>query len=308
MAFRDFNVIKKLSTPLVPIICSVIGLAALEPCDAIGKEKEWITLDNCKLVPNKSNDGDSFHVQANETEYLVRLYFVDAPETASVGPARLVEQAEYFGVSVPQAIELGLSAKKFVEAKLSEPFTVVTRLAGGLGRSEIQRIYGFVRTKEGDLGEQLVANGLARIHGTTAVPPGGLTSADERQKLATLENEAKQRKVGGWGVTGQPSDGRGSLSESSLVASRSVSVMPTSNSLVGATTPSQVKNTAKGKTQLGKIDINTATEKELTMVPGIGHVIAARIIAARPFRRADDLRRVSGIGDKKYAQIRPYFQ
>ena len=65
MAFRDFNVIKKLSTPLVPIICSVIGLAALEPCDAIGKEKEWITLDNCKLVPNKSNDGDSFHVQAN---------------------------------------------------------------------------------------------------------------------------------------------------------------------------------------------------------------------------------------------------
>jgi DNA uptake protein ComE-like DNA-binding protein len=308
MAFRDFNVIKKLSTPLVPIICSVIGLAALEPCDAIGKEKEWITLDNCKLVPNKSNDGDSFHVQANETEYLVRLYFVDAPETASVGPARLVEQAEYFGVSVPQAIELGLSAKKFVEAKLSEPFTVVTRLAGGLGRSEIQRIYGFVRTKEGDLGEQLVANGLVRIHGTTAVPPGGLTSADERQKLATLENEAKQRKVGGWGVTGQPSDGRGSLSESSLVASRSVSVMPTSNSLVGATTPSQVKNTAKGKTQLGKIDINTATEKELTMVPGIGHVIAARIIAARPFRGADDLRRVSGIGDKKYAQIRPYFQ
>lgn len=308
MAFRDFNVIKKLSTPLVPIICSVIGLAALEPCDAIGKEKEWITLDNCKLVPNKSNDGDSFHVQANETEYLVRLYFVDAPETASVGPARLVEQAEYFGVSVPQAIELGLSAKKFVEAKLSEPFTVVTRLAGGLGRSEIQRIYGFVRTKEGDLGEQLVANGLARIHGTTAIPPGGLTSADERQKLATLENEAKQRKVGGWGVTGQPSDGRGSLSESSLVASRSVSVMPTSNSLVGATTPSQVKNTAKGKTQLGKIDINTATEKELTMVPGIGHVIAARIIAARPFRGADDLRRVSGIGDKKYAQIRPYFQ
>ena len=229
MAFRDFNVIKKLSTPLVPIICSVIGLAALEPCDAIGKEKEWITLDNCKLVPNKSNDGDSFHVQANETEYLVRLYFVDAPETASVGPARLVEQAEYFGVSVPQAIELGLSAKKVVEAKLSEPFTVVTRLAGGLGRSEIQRIYGFVRTKEGDLGEQLVANGLARIHGTTAVPPGGLTSADERQKLVTLENEAKRRKVGGWGVTGQPSDGRGSLSESSRVSSRSGSVVATTN-------------------------------------------------------------------------------
>jgi competence protein ComEA len=65
---------------------------------------------------------------------------------------------------------------------------------------------------------------------------------------------------------------------------------------------------AKEKTPLGKIDINTATEKELTTVPGIGHVMAARIIAARPFRSADDLKRVSGIGEKKYAQIRPYFQ
>ena len=60
--------------------------------------------------------------------------------------------------------------------------------------------------------------------------------------------------------------------------------------------------------ELGKIDINTATEKELTTVPGIGHVMAARIIAARPFKSADDLKKVSGIGDKKYAQIRPYFE
>lgn len=306
--FRDFNVINKLSPPLASIICSAIWLTALDPCEATGKERDWITLDNCQLVPNKSNDGDSFHVRANETEYLVRLYFVDAPETASVGPARLVEQAEYFGVSVPQVIEIGLSAKKFVDAKLSEPFTVVTRLAGGLGRSEVRRIYGFVRTKEGDLGEQLVANGLARIHGTTAAPPGSSTSADEREKLATLENEAKRLKVGGWAMTGQPSNGTGSLSQSSFDTSRSISVMPTSNSLAAAMTPSEVKNRAKEKTQFGRIDINTATEKELTTVPGIGHVMAGRIIAARPFRSADDLKRVSGIGDKKYAQIRPYFQ
>ena len=64
----------------------------------------------------------------------------------------------------------------------------------------------------------------------------------------------------------------------------------------------------KKNQQLGNIDINTATEKELTTVPGIGHVMAARIVAARPFRSADDLKRVSGIGDKKYAQIRPYFR
>ena len=59
---------------------------------------------------------------------------------------------------------------------------------------------------------------------------------------------------------------------------------------------------------LGKIDINTATEKELKTIPGIGPVMAARIIAARPFQSAGDLKKVSGIGDKKYEAIRPYFK
>ena len=209
--FLDFNVIKKLSSPFASIICGALCLAALDPSEAKGKEKEWITLDDCRLIPNKSNDGDSFHVRANDTEYLVRLYFVDAPETASVGPERLIDQAEYFGLSVPQAIEIGRNAKRFVDAKLSEPFTVVTRLAAGLGRSNVRRIYGFVRTKEGDLGEQLIANGLARIHGITAALPGGVTSVDEREKLAHLETEAKRRKIGGWGMTGQPLNGTGSV-------------------------------------------------------------------------------------------------
>jgi competence protein ComEA len=65
---------------------------------------------------------------------------------------------------------------------------------------------------------------------------------------------------------------------------------------------------AKEKIPRGNININAATEKELTTVPGIGHVMAARIIAARPFQSADDLKRVSGIGEKKYALMRPYFQ
>jgi competence protein ComEA len=60
--------------------------------------------------------------------------------------------------------------------------------------------------------------------------------------------------------------------------------------------------------ELGKIDVNTATEKELRSLPGVGPVMATRIIAARPFRSADDLKKVNGIGDKNYAKIRPYFQ
>jgi DNA uptake protein ComE-like DNA-binding protein len=271
---------------LAALAISFICIADVDVATA-GREKDWIVLENCRLVPNKANDGDSFHIRANDTEYLVRLYFVDAPETAGISAARLIEQAEYFGVSVPQVIEVGLNAKQFVDSKLSEPFTVVTRLAGGLGRSEVQRIYGFVRTNDADLGEQLVANGLARIHGTSATPPGGSDSAAERQKLQELEREAKRQKLGGWGMASQP---------------------PKTTSITPPPFDNELHPHAKEAPELGHIDVNTATEKELRSVPGIGPVMAARIIAARPFRTADDLKKVSGIGDKKYAQIRPYFQ
>jgi endonuclease YncB( thermonuclease family) len=238
---------------------------------------DWVTLENCRLVPNPANDGDSFHVSADAKEYLFRLYFVDAPETDAANPARLIEQAKHFGISVPQVIEVGEAAKEFTRDKLAEPFTVFTRMSNAMGRSKLERFYAFVQTKEGDLGEQLVANGLARIYGQRVTPPRASSSVAERQKLEELEAEAKQHKLGGWATMPRPA--------------------------------APIQSTIKSERLFpAKFDINTATEKELKMIPGIGPVMAARIIAARPFRSADDLKKVSGIGDKKYAEIRPYFQ
>jgi competence ComEA-like helix-hairpin-helix protein len=239
-----------------------------------GASGDWVTLENCRLVSNPANDGDSFHVSADGKEYLFRLYFVDAPETDAANPARLIEQAKHFGISVPQVIEMGEAAKQFTQEKLAEPFTVVTRMANAMGRSNTERFYAFVQTKEGDLGEQLVANGLARIYGRRVTPPGASSSAAERQKLEELEAEAKQHKLGGWATTPRPA----------------------------ASIPTARKGMATGK-----LDINTATEKELRAVPGIGPVLMQRIIAARPFRSADDLKKVNGIGEKNYEKIRPYF-
>jgi DNA uptake protein ComE-like DNA-binding protein len=54
------------------------------------------------------------------------------------------------------------------------------------------------------------------------------------------------------------------------------------------------------------IDINSASEKDLESLPGIGSVIARRIIESRPYRTVDDLQRVKGIGEKRLAEIRPY--
>jgi len=262
----------------------VVYLLATVVLDA---QEEWTKLEHCQLVPNPGNDGDSFHVRANEKEYIFRLYLVDAPETDAADPARLIEQAKYFGISVPQVIELGEAAKAFVKEKLAKPFTVFTRMANAMGRSNIERFYAFVQTKDGDLGEQLVANGLARVHGRRSRPPEGLSSAAESQKLRTLENQAKQAKLGGW------------------VTKIEQSSPPTASPAPPASSPSARKN---DRLFPAKFDINTVTEKELRLIPGIGPVMARRIIDARPFRSADDLKKVNGIGDKKYDEIRPYFQ
>jgi len=303
----------------------VLAIVCTAPVDVGGREsKDWIVLENCRFILNPADDGDSFHVSVGTKEYIFRLYMVDAPETDALTPGRLVEQAKYFEITVPQAIEVGEAAKEFTRQKLSQPFTVFTRMSDAMGRSKLERFYAFVKTREGDLGEQLVRNGLARNYGYKAVPPGLRNSRLEVEKLQQFEDDARQEKIGGWGLNAGRLNAHAQkpAAFSVFVAEKNARArtLPPANtfSRISATPVSPSAATVgpvdvngshpKANTPLGKIDINTATEKELTTVPGIGHVMAARIIAARPFRSADDLKRVSGIGDKKYTQIRPYFQ
>ena len=58
------------------------------------------------------------------------------------------------------------------------------------------------------------------------------------------------------------------------------------------------------------VDINRATWVEWAQFDGIGETLARRIVADRdrrgPFASIDDVKRVKGIGPKKFAQMRPY--
>jgi competence protein ComEA len=57
-----------------------------------------------------------------------------------------------------------------------------------------------------------------------------------------------------------------------------------------------------------KLDLNRATEQDLEALPGIGPVLAERILEYRQargvFRDVEQLRRVKGIGKKKFDRIR----
>lgn len=77
-------------------------------------------------------------------------------------------------------------------------------------------------------------------------------------------------------------------------------------------------DTASGETSVvssqaetsGRVNINTATAYQLTLLPGIGDTLAERIIAYRTengtFASVEDILNVSGIGEKKLEQIRDY--
>lgn len=66
----------------------------------------------------------------------------------------------------------------------------------------------------------------------------------------------------------------------------------------------------KSNKYLGKININTADIEKLCELPGVGESLASRIIQYREengkFKSKDDLKNVSGIGEKKFDSLREY--
>ena len=66
---------------------------------------------------------------------------------------------------------------------------------------------------------------------------------------------------------------------------------------------------ATGIASSGLVDLNRATAEQLRALPGIGPVIAERIVAFRGrrggFVRPEDLKEVPGVGDKTFERIAP---
>ena len=160
--------------------------------------KAWVTLTNCQYVANKDNDGDSFRVRSGNNEFILRLYFVDAPETNLRYPERTREQSEYFGVTLDESMKGGRMARDLVRDTLQEPFTVSTRWASAAGRSKEPRYYALVQAGTNALAEILVIKGLAQPKGVRPNLPSGEKGTAYQKKLLALEADANKKRVGLW--------------------------------------------------------------------------------------------------------------
>jgi DNA uptake protein ComE-like DNA-binding protein len=283
----------------------------------------WVTLQGCHFLIKRANDGDSFHVSVGGKEYIFRLYFVDAPETDTEFRDRVEEQARYFQISVDETVRLGELAKQYTRERLTQPFIVRTCWEDAMGRSRLPRYFAFVQTNNGDLGEQLIENGLARVLGSSAKPEGLSSASAEWKKLRQLEKKAQKEQVGGWGVGVGRITARAREAESTrgvdpfdvFFHPKGVAVADApkeennDTTVVASSSPNNSPFDPQTSIRETKLDVNTASAAELENINGIGPALAKRIIAARPLKSADDLQNVKGVGSgKKYEQIRPYFQ
>ena len=104
----------------------------------------------------------------------------------------------------------------------------------------------------------------------------------------------------------------GFLSFAGLLESPSSSAPSNALSMQQVDTPTgrQPESLTVTVADVGHVDINHGTADDLRRLPGIGPVLAERIIRHRQehgkFSSIRDIQNVKGIGAKKFAQLEPY--
>ncbi len=187
-------------TAMLALLAGLAGPLAGAPVPAPARDEQetWVKLENCRWIEHESNDGDSFYVAHGNDLYLFRICFVDAPEDNLSFPDRVQEQADYWGITVEQTLELAAEASALARRFMARGFTVHTKYRDARGNSPVPRYFALIEVKGTFLCEALVAAGLGRIHGYLPPLPDGTSQWDYRDRLRRVEARARREGKGGW--------------------------------------------------------------------------------------------------------------
>jgi competence protein ComEA len=154
-------------------------------------------------------------------------------------------------------------------------------------------------TASGPVSGRAPASGAASGGGEIVVAVGGKVRRPGLVRLAAGARVADALEAAGGaepGVDVAPLNLARKVVDGELIM---VGASPAPGVMPGATTPG-----AAG----GLINLNTATLGQLDSLPGVGPVLAQRILDARDaqggFRAVTDLRKVDGIGESRYEQLK----
>ena len=196
-----------------------------------------------------------------------------------------VSKAALAGIAVVLVMVAALTAGRLIEAAAANDFEMVPSSASDAAptpdefNSRSETIFVHVSGAVANPGLYEVAKG-ARVADTIQAA-GGLTeeAAPDSVNLARVVDDGEQIRVATQVPSGE--SGGGVATDAGMQAD-SAAGMP--------------------------VNINIATKEQLESLPGVGESTAAKIVADRQangsFKTIEDLKRVSGIGDKKFESLR----
>ena len=184
------------------------------------------------------------------------------------------------------------TARKIIAGR---PYKSADDLAeAGISKSEIAKLTPLVSfgpaaepVRDGASRKQPLTDGKVDLNSAT------------QKELAELPGvgDVTSRKI----VAGRPYKSADDLAKAGISKSEIARLTPLVS--FGSAEPARDSSTKKLPVD-GKLDLNSATQKELEELPGVGDVTARKIVAGRPYKSADDLAK-AGISKSEIAKLTP---
>lgn len=143
---------------------------------------------------------------------------------------------------------------------------------------------------------------VGRAMGASATPPKVDLNTAKIKELEHLPGVGKSlaKKI----IAGRPYASVGDLSKAGLKPALVKKLEPLVTVSVPKLAPQAKQVLSTPAVAMGKVDLNTASAKELEKLPGVGATTAKKIISGRPYAKVSDLKK-AGISTRQIKKLTP---